>query len=259
MAFGEQGIVGSRVAKVGGILAMLGLMFVAHQFVTGGPLFREADISEQIDDMADGGQPMSPLYAALREEFPADYERFKAHVESVALNGGNQAEVLAAGHRWMQRFTLSLAKDFARAPRAALFKVRDDHEAVVEALAKSSTRMCAEFGMTGLQPGARPTDEIARLLAKAGADQIRAAAAGRKAPVARTEPTEADGREFAEQLEAAGLSQFHIAAIFGGTMQRFSVQSQCKASQALYKSLGAVSDGASERLSAVILVPQEPV
>ncbi len=200
----------SASEQVGRVVVRAGIGLIVALFIGGGIggvrwLNSPARIEAGIEAELQSNPALGGLYVTMKAEYPDEYHRL---VRELAQKTGSadQAEAAIAGRQFMREFIARHRADVQRAPEAELLHARDLQIDVVEMLALESTELCAQFSMAGLPAGAKPSTKTQRKLLSAGDALIRAAAAGRDHPVARTAPTEADGTRFVALLTSAGLS-----------------------------------------------------
>ena len=251
----------SASEQVGRVVVRAGIGLVVALFIGGGIggvrwLNSPARIEAGIEAELQGNPALGGLYVTMKTEYPEEYRRLVTELAQKAGSAG-QAEAAIAGRQYMREFITRHRGEVQKAPEAELLRARDLQVDVVEMLALESTELCAQFSMAGLPAGAKPSTKTQRKLLSAGEALIRAAAAGRDHPVARTAPTEVDGSRFVGFLSSAGLSTQEIDMLLQGdpALQALPIERQCEIGQAVYHGLERLPPDSAARLTAAVLVP----
>jgi len=252
---GERG--GDTVIKivVGVIVAVVVLFGAAYWFAnrTQSPEDLQADIDGAIQDDKVNG----PLLLELKATYPADYQTYTKLLIDLHQRGASEMEVRSASQALSRQLAMSHGADFRVAPTAALFKVRDGNLGVIRALKAESSDMCAHFAMTGLSPTDRPSRRTMLRMTQVGVDQVRAMAAGRAKPFKRGKPTQSDVMALRKEMLAQGSTAAEFDAMVQGTAMGMPLDRQCMLGVALYQSLVNMEEGPSDRLSAMLLLPEQ--
>lgn len=213
----------------------------------------------QLDAEIASDPGLAELYGVLEQEFPEDYAALRQTLLDSMLEDRTGQAGYYGGQTFMLQFMDRNMHHFGAAPQASLFEVRTESIRAIEMLAADGVGLCARYTMSGLAHDDMPSNRTELQLSRLTVAQIRAMAAGRDNPVERMEATEADWNAYADMMAQNGMSDDEINAFFmGGTpLLSYPEETQCRVGQAIYKALEDLPDDASERLSAMILLPGE--
>lgn len=212
---------------------------------------------DQLDAEIASDPGLAELYAALEEEFPEDYAALRQTLlDSMQTDRSGQSGYYGAQDFMLQFMTRNM-HHFAAAPREDLFAVRAHSVRAMEMVASEGQGKCARYTMSGLAHDDVLSNRTEMQLSRLTVAQVRAMAAGRDNPVERGEATEADWDAYASSLQANGMTADEVDAFFygGAPLLSLSEDAQCRLGRAIYSALEDLPDEASERLSAVILLP----
>lgn len=238
------------------LLALVGVALGALAAKVGIDAFnnRPGAIEAQFDTAVQGDPSIGPMFVALREHFPADYEALRTEMVAQRRAGASIEAVSATGYARMAALRRTHLKDLAQAPSGELQAYRRQQEALTDQLAKESQSMCARYSFSALSPTDKPSPAALKLLGDLGVVQFRAIAAGQKNPAKRniTTPVQADGEALVARMKAEGLSDRAIAA-FVGQGPAVSETERCQTGVVLSKALNKLPVDQADRLTAFMV------
>ncbi|MFZ3481896.1 hypothetical protein [Sphingomonas sp. 3-13AW] len=197
--------------------------------------------------------PASPMYLALREEFPERYEAIKEALLA-ELESDNPANDPEQSAMKLTRTSLAGIKDRVRqSSDESLRKVAAAQYALLTTLATSDPEACARYAAQGGDTTLPQTLEVSRALAGLAAVQIRAAGDATSAPQTRKSPAPELFAELVQRMKAGGITDVQISALAEDTLTSLPAADQCRVTISLYQSaLGLSPVDAGVLLAAII-------
>ena len=209
-----------------GLLAFFLLLRMCMTVASLTPDTSPAAVEKELLSESDAG----PLFQTLKRTYPDEFDLIKKDISDRATAGESKAEIRAAvrddGLRAVKRHRL----DMLQAPHAPFSAYRTAEIAVIEALRKADTRLCAAYVMHG-SVGPDLGENFPRKMSLEFQQRIwEAYAAGRDEPVHRVikKPGPADIRAILAGMTAYGVSQQQIRTFSTpNAMQRATPDDQC--------------------------------
>lgn len=216
---------------------------------------RPGNVEAEFESQVQNDPAMGPMFQAFRQHFPNDYAALKAEMAAQYRAGASPATLNLLGFNRMTAFRKAHVRELALAPAPELAAFRTSQAALMHGLAAESTKMCAQYTFSTIQPGSTPSPKLQKLLADIGKVQFEAIAAGQKTPARRNLDTlsQADSEALVAQMKRAGLSDRQLAAFLDGTAaQSLSEADQCRTGVILTESLARLPAEQADRVLAVM-------
>lgn len=173
--------------------------------------------------------------AALKANFPSDYQELLRSAAAAGRRGGNRAASREA-QTFMARFVASKANAVMAAPDRDLQRIGGVQLSLVQALRDENVNLCADYAVRGLGPGARLSAASLALLSRLSVYVIEAARAGeRSGRPPRPALTQADAQAWLGAMRA-------IDPVVAGQIESNSAVSlppagQCRAGVVTYEAV----------------------
>lgn len=246
----------------GGLLAGVLAFAVAKTVTHSGFDFlqRSTTTDSKVEQILEGDARFGPTFHLMKERFPNEYHDLTADLAQVIRSGATNDQIAVRAHGAMREFLKKHVREITSAPDDLLVQIATIPAGVADNLSNESKSMCAEFGMTGIRPGADMSDSTVRLLAENARLMVVAAHEGATNPIQRqtSELSDSDSVEFVDALRKQGMTdrQLQIFAT-DGAMARASVIDQCEITVEMYDAVPQLPRPVAARVFAMMLVQSE--
>jgi hypothetical protein len=153
-------------------------------------------------------------FAALKDGYPADFERLKKVVADERVKGATADQVAKRIGLFMMEIDRGTMLAAMRAPHGDLTILRRAEIGMVRELAKSDVPSCARYTLTNSVDTRQRQPDLERRMTAFFVAKLRAAGAARKTPVEHRIPlpTDPQWQEVADLMLAEGLSEDELLA-----------------------------------------------
>jgi hypothetical protein len=232
-----------------GVAAFVALVFLAIQ---GFQYLRRPLTAAQLEAQMDRQPETREAFRALRHHYPHDADAFYQRAAAAANAGGVEAAERAA-FLFMQQFMRSKAGAIARGSSATLNRIASEYSALLHVLRTGDVRICAQFSMTGLNPGQTPPPQSTEHFNRIVALQIEAAHEGEaKDAPPRTAPSEANQRSWMAEIRAIDPSLQPLLAD-SHALDAAPAARQCDVGVAIYDAAAALPAEPSASITAYLV------
>ncbi|MFV0624299.1 hypothetical protein ACBY01_09860 [Sphingomonas sp. ac-8] len=246
-----------RTAYLWKILVGVGVALLVGLSLKFGPeLYRSMSLSpeQQFDRVLERIDVGRATAAELRKSFPEDYARLRTEAVAQVKDGASNEALRTSTFAFMRRFTMDNLSLLARAPHDSLAEFRNAQLRTVRIARSDSPTLCAHVAGNGLTPADRPGLALQRALDEATAAQLRAMAAGARAPVQRPStlsPT--DSAAWMKASKARGLNPEDFDLLANGGLERASADEQCRIGSALAEAVATLPAEQADRITAALM------
>lgn len=216
----------------------------------------DRQIAENIEEGMRDAPGGADLFDTLEREFPEEYAELVQRLVALDRQGGDISGVEEAVAPVLLPLYSRLGPEIARAPQKELFEYRDRRIAAMRSFAAHSPELCAQvaFGPTARLEARPKTVEDKRLTAELQAAFLRAAAAAKRDPHLRTEPTEADGNVFGARLGQSALTDADLDLMASEErLLQAPPETQCRIGTEMYQAVAEIPLDSAERMTAYLL------
>jgi hypothetical protein len=186
--------------------------------------------------------------AALKANFPADYQELLRRVAAASRDGNRQTASRAAA-AFLERFILSRANAVMAAPDRDMQRIAGGQLNLIRGLRDENVNLCAEYAMRGLGPGARLSPATLALLGRLSVYIIEAAHAGER-PGRTPRPTlsPSDAASWIAAMRA--IDSVAAGQIENDTAVGLPPAGQCRAGVVVYEAVSRLPTATAANVTA---------
>jgi hypothetical protein len=196
------------------------------------------------------------MFAALRQNFPTDYDEFKRDMVGKLSSGMDGADIEVAVGAKLRTIMKDKRPAMAQAPHDALRHYNEVKLASTTVLAGDSAELCGQFVAGGVSPSNEPQGESLVAINRAIVASIELAAAGLRQPVHRdvSALSRADATALVAAMRRQGLTDVEYDAFTSGQLDLAPVEVQCQVGLKIARGVLELPADQGDRVTAYIIV-----
>jgi hypothetical protein len=201
--------------------------FAAPVETSGKPVITDADRAIVRKRLIEVGGPM---WAAIMEMFPAEYDAFETRLLEGAANGTlSNEQARQEGFEFVRGLQERLYDGWMQAPDADLVRINAINIKAAKALKTMDTLACAQFveGATDADTAGRIGLAGTEILTEVNTEMLTVAKAGRRAQVRRDAITEDEISNVLDAFSASGGNLQWLAGVGSGEVGNLSPAERC--------------------------------
>jgi hypothetical protein len=182
-----------------------------------------------------------PLFVALQENFPDDYERIINAISAAVANRElSMTEVGVTSFAAMRDFSHSKLPAISHASPGHLKALINAEFHAVAFLAARDVGLCAKFAVKGLDSAKGLPDGFAAIASQSGKAMVEAARSGTDSPTTYAALSERDFANLEASMHADPDGKRWSELVLSGDIVKATETDQCSASVAFYRALATM-------------------